>query len=68
MSIVPGSAAWRDAGVAPVDPHRPVNLGDDTDDLDDLDDAGGLGTVDRVDTVDTVGVVDPGAAPGRPSD
>ena len=46
MSTVPGSEAWRDAGAAPVDPHRPLNLGDDTDDLDD-----GVDTVDAVDTV-----------------
>ncbi len=35
MSIVPGSDAWRDAGLVPVDPHRPFNLADDTDSTDD---------------------------------
>ena len=35
MSTVPGSEAWRDAGLAPVDPHRPLSLADDTDTTDD---------------------------------
>jgi len=29
MSTVPGSDAWRDAGLAPVDPDGPRRLGDD---------------------------------------
>jgi len=31
MSTVPGSDAWRDAGLAPVDPDGPRRLGDDDD-------------------------------------
>lgn len=37
MSTVPGSDAWRDAGLVPVDPHRPLSLVDDTDVSDDED-------------------------------
>lgn len=29
MSTVPGNEAWRDAGLAPVDPDGPRRLGDD---------------------------------------
>jgi hypothetical protein len=28
MSTVPGNDAWRDSGLAPVDPHEPRRLGD----------------------------------------
>jgi len=31
MSTVPGSDAWRDAGIAPVDPDGPRSLTDETD-------------------------------------
>ena len=32
MSTVPGSDAWKDAGLAPVDPDGPRSLDDDADD------------------------------------
>ena len=32
MSTVPGNDAWRDAGLAPVDPDVPRRLGDAADD------------------------------------
>ena len=31
MSTVPGSDAWKDAGLAPVDPDGPRSLADDVD-------------------------------------
>ena len=57
MSTVPGSDAWRDAGLAPVDPHRPLSLADDTDTTDDEDYEPGFGRADldgRADEADVV--------------
>jgi hypothetical protein len=35
MSTVPGNDAWRDSGLAPVDPHEPRRLVDADDSADD---------------------------------
>jgi hypothetical protein len=57
MSTVPGSEAWRDAGLAPVDPTLPLSLADDADVTDDEDYEPGFARADlegRADEADVV--------------
>jgi hypothetical protein len=59
MSTVPGSDAWKDAGLAPVDPHRPLSLADDTDTTDDDEDyEPGFGRADLDGQADEADVVE----------
>lgn len=58
MSTVPGNDAWRDAGLAPVDPHRPLSLADNTDVTDDEDYEPDFGRADLEGHADEADVVE----------
>ena len=59
MSTVPGSDAWKDAGLAPVDPDGPRSLTDETDDAADPEEyEPGFARVDRDGRADEADVVE----------
>ena len=62
MSTVPGSDAWKDAGLAPVEPGGPRSLADDVDDTGGPDDpeeyAPGFARADREGRADEADVVE----------
>ena len=63
MSTVPGPEAWRDAGLAPVEPDEPRRLGDeeaapDEPPADPEEYAPGFARADREDRADEADVVD----------
>ena len=59
MSTVPGSDAWKDAGLAPVDPDGPRSLTDETDEAADPEDyEPGFARADRDGRADEADVVE----------
>lgn len=59
MSTVPGSDAWKDAGLAPVDPDGPRSLTDETDDVEDPEEyEPGFARADRDGRADEADVVE----------
>jgi hypothetical protein len=58
MSTVPGNDAWRDAGLAPVDPDGPRRLGDDTPQTDPEEYEPGFARADREGRADEADVVE----------
>ncbi|WP_456787031.1 hypothetical protein [Cellulomonas sp. P5_C5] len=59
MSTVPGSDAWKDAGLAPVDPDGPRSLTDEADDTADPEEyEPGFARADRDGRADEADVVE----------
>ena len=59
MSTVPGSDAWKDAGLAPVDPDGPRSLTDDVDAAEDPEEyEPGFARADREGRADEADVVE----------